>query len=299
MEDNLVERFAFENLPVQLCALTQQPIEDPVVMHRDLSDNWPSELKDMRDERLVNLMIVERSARDRYYEKLKQLDVVVSFSGGLDSTTVLYWARKLFNKVHPIIFDYGQRHKIEIKKAKDILINLGYETYKGEIDNFVIKMNHFNKYSNSSLVNMNVYVPERNSVNEIEDIPNTFVPGRNIYFFTFISQVAYQLGCRHIACGVNAIDGSGYPDCKPEFISALRRAIEIGIFNGTHIGFHAPLVFLKKTEIIRLGQWLGVPFEMTHSCYNGVSGGCGKCDSCILRRNAFNELGIEDPSIKE
>jgi len=291
MDDRIVEEFAFANYPYQICQLTQQPTDDPVVFHRDLSDWFPDDIKDIRDERLVNLMIVDRKARDAYYNKLKQLSVVVSLSGGIDSTTVLFWAKKLFGKVYAVIFDYGQRHKIEIEKALNIA--------KAYSDIYVVAgMKDLKQFSNSSLTRSDIDVPVHDDLTS-KEIPNTFVPGRNLYFCTAVSQFAYRENVRHIAFGFNLFDYSGYPDCRPEFVKAMREAIQIGIFNGMAIGFHAPLMFMKKVEIIRLGLELGVPYEMTHSCYNGIDGGCGECDSCKFRRAAFHELGLEDPAIKE
>jgi 7-cyano-7-deazaguanine synthase len=123
------------------------------------------------------------------------------------------------------------------------------------------------------------------------------VPGRNIYFITALAQKAYQLGGRHIAMGVNIMDYSGYPDCRPEFLEAMRDALTVGVFNNVGLGMHAPLMYLDKQAIVRLGMVLGVHYEDTHSCYNGIKGGCGECDSCILRRRAFEQIGTVDPSI--
>lgn len=300
MDDKALEQIAFTNLPKQICPLTGQGIVNASVMHRDLSDWWPSSLSDMRDDRIANLMIVERDARDRYYDKLKNTGIVLSFSGGLDSATVLHWCARLFGSVHCLIFDYGQRHKIEIERAVSYLEVHGDELNRGghEITWQVVDMSPINKLAASSLTRTDMRVPTNQSLSEMASrIPSTFVPGRNLYFMTAIAQSAFKNGWRHIAMGVNALDYSGYPDCRPEFVAAMREALSLGVFNGHDIGVHAPLMMLNKRSIIRLGIELGVKYEDTHSCYNGLAGGCGECDSCLLRRAAFNELGLQDPSI--
>ena len=159
-------------------------------------------------------------------------------------------------------------------------------------------MSPINRLATSALTRPEVEVPADRSVDEMSsDIPITFVPGRNVYFTTALAQAAYREGYRHIALGVNVLDYSGYPDCRPEFLDAMRTALRIGVFNGLDIGVHAPLMYLDKKQIIRLGTELGVDYSLTHSCYNGVAGGCGVCDSCTLRRKAFEDLGTVDPAI--
>lgn len=300
MDDNTVEKIAFDNLPNNVCALTGQPANDPAVMHKDLSDWWPSALLDMRDERIVNLLITERGARDEYYAKLKRMGVVLAFSGGLDSTTVLHWCMRLFGEVHCLMFDYGQRHLIEIECAENYMNNLMQRDDLGCAISFKkVDMSPINCMAESALTRSDIDVAANTPVDEMAsgDLPATFVPGRNVYFFTALAQAAYTRGWRHIAMGVNVLDYSGYPDCRPEFMEAMRHALSIGIFNGVGFGAHAPLMYLNKEKIIRLGMQLGVSYEDTHSCYNGVAGGCGTCDSCIIRRQAFKGLGLDDPAI--
>jgi len=308
MDSKSLLDMAMQNLPSQICPLTKQPIENPAIFHRDLSDWWPSSLHDMRDDRLANIAIVERSARDAYYAKLKTLPIVLGFSGGLDSATVLHWAMRIFGHVHCLIFDYGQRHKIEIEMAKHYV-----EKYamipppRGVTEEFlepiqtasydVIDMSIINRMADSSLTRDDKKPPRNQSDEEmLSKLPNTFVPGRNVYFITALAQRAYQIGTRHIAMGVNILDYSGYPDCRPEFIESMRDALTVGVFNGEGMGVHAPLMYLNKTNIVRLGRVLGVQYEDTHSCYEGVRGGCGECDSCILRRRAFESIGVMDPA---
>lgn len=294
MDKDALQEMVMTNTASQTCPLTNQPIEDAAVMHRDLSDWFPSSLQDMWDNRLQNVMLVERAARDAYYAKLKKLSIVMGFSGGLDSTTVLHWAAKLFGEVHCLTFDYGQRHKIEIEVAERYVAE---HFGKGSgVTQRTVDMSCINALADSALTRDDKVVPRNQTDEEMLNIPSTFVPGRNAYFMTALAQVAYAKGGRHLAMGVNILDYSGYPDCRPEFIHPMREALRIGVFNGTDIGVHAPLMLLDKKNIIRLGTELGVAYEDTHSCYEGVPGGCGECDSCILRRRAFKELELEDPA---
>lgn len=303
MDDKTVKEIALTNLPnANRCALTGREVEDGAVMHRDLSDWWPSSLIDMRSEKLDNLLIVERGARDNYYAKVKRAGVVLSFSGGLDSTTVLHWCIRLFGEVHCLLFDYGQRHAIEIDLAEQYLHQLMMQDDLGCAVSFErIDMSPINNMAKSALTRSNIEVAADTPVEEMAtgDLPATFVPGRNIYFITALAQAAYTRGWRHISMGVNVLDYSGYPDCRPEFIRAMREALGIGVFNNQDVAVHVPLMHLNKVQIIRLGMHLGVDYGSTHSCYNGVAGGCGACDSCILRRKAFTDLGLVDPAIEK
>ena len=305
MDEASLREMAMNNLPSQICPITRKPIRHPAVMHRDLSDWWPSNLHDMRDDRIANVMVVEHSARESYYQSLKRDSIHLGFSGGLDSTTSLYWCAKLFGEVHVMMFDYGQRHSIELdiaaayisKHSDDIESRFDCKIVPHRVDMGVI-----NDLAECSLTRSNMKPPADQSDDEmLSSIPNTFVPGRNIYFMTALAQNAYAFNSKHIAMGVNILDYSGYPDCRPEFLVKMRDALSIGIFNGdeTTLGVHAPLMYLNKVNIIRIGSHLGVKYEDTHSCYNGVIGGCGTCDSCILRRRAFVELGYDDPSINK
>lgn len=298
MDEKTLESFALANLPSQICPITKRPIVDAAVMHRDLSDWFPTTIADIRDDRLSNIVIVEREEREKYYAKLKQLGIVISFSGGLDSTTLLHWALRVFGKVHCVTFYYNQRHQIEVNYAEKYVAYAKNVFGHDRLSHQIVKMDVINDLAVSSLTRDKLQVPKNRSVDEMGGgQTSTFVPGRNLYFMTAVAQVAYSLGHRHIGLGVNVLDYSGYPDCRPEFIVAMNEAINIGIFNGMAVGVQAPLMYLTKKSIIRLGIELNVDYSKTHSCYNGVPGGCGECDSCILRRNAFGELLMEDPAI--
>lgn len=295
MDEDSLDRFLMGDVSHQICPMTGLPIKDPAVFHRDLSDNWPKEIHDIRDERLRNIMIVEWDAREEYYKRLKKLPVVLSFSGGLDSATVLHWCTRIFGSVHCLVFDYGQRHSDEIDFALDYVKHNNFDCL---VSCKIIEAEMIKSLASSSLTRSDINPPENSKIDST-NIPNTFVPGRNLFFITAIAQKAYEIGTRHIALGVNAIDYSGYPDCRPEFIDAMKQALTIGVFNNKHVHIHTPLITMTKAEIIKMGMAFQVKYEKTHSCYNGVLGGCGKCDSCQIRRNAFKSLGFIDPSIAE
>ena len=213
---------------------------------------------------------------------------LVLFSGGLDSTTCLYYALKEHKNVVAVSFDYSQRHKIEIQKAKKISSQL-------KIPHSIVKINS-EIFRNTSLVNRDIKVPKNFS--STKKIPNTYVPGRNILFLSFATSIAEGLGLSEIFIGVNALDYSGYPDCRPDFINAFQKAITIGTKSGDEkraIRIQTPLLHLSKKEIVLLANKLKGPFGMTHSCYDPIKGkACGKCDSCLLRKKGFEEAGVMD-----
>lgn len=213
---------------------------------------------------------------------------LVLFSGGLDSTTCLYYAHSQNKKIVAVSFDYSQRHKIEIKKAKKITSLL-------KIPHNIVKINP-EIFRNTSLVNKEIKVPKNFSSSQ--KIPNTYVPGRNILFLSYATSIAEGLGLSEIYIGVNALDYSGYPDCRPDFIKAFQHAISIGTKSGDEkksIQIKTPLLHLSKKEIVLLANKLKVPFSMTHSCYDPIKGkACGKCDSCLLRKKGFEEANVLD-----
>lgn len=213
---------------------------------------------------------------------------LVLLSGGLDSATCLYLAKNISKKVYAISFDYSQRHKVELKKAKKLAKELN-------IEHRIIKL-QTGIFQNSSLTDKKILVPKNFS--SMEKIPNTYVPGRNILFLSFATSYAESKNIETIFIGVNSLDYSGYPDCRPEFIKSFQKMISIGTKSGEEkktIQIKTPLVKLSKKEIILLANKLNVPFKLTHSCYdpNGEKP-CGKCDSCLLRKKGFLEAGILD-----
>ena len=214
---------------------------------------------------------------------------VVLFSGGLDSTTVLVYALKQGYDVYPLTFSYGQRHAIEIKQSERTL-----EKY-GLLNRQTVFSIDLTPFVNCSLINKNLEVPEFAE----NRIPSTYVPSRNIIFLSIASGLAETLGAEKIFIGVNSVDYSGYPDCRPEFIEAFNRTIAVGTKQGVESGIEvvAPILNMSKKEIIELGMSLGVDYSLTHSCYNPTSDGlsCGVCDSCRLRLEGFRQAGFKDP----
>jgi 7-cyano-7-deazaguanine synthase len=215
---------------------------------------------------------------------------VCLLSGGLDSATCLAFARREGFECYALSFDYGQRHRIELDAAARIVASLGAARH-------LIVPIDLRVFGGSALTS-DVEVPKSGVA---EGIPVTYVPARNTVFLSFALAWAEVLSCSDIFIGVNAIDYSGYPDCRPEFIDAFERmanlATKSGVEGRMHVHIHTPLIHLSKSEIIKLGGSLGVDFGLTHSCYDPDSQGrsCGLCDSCRLRLKGFAEAGIQDP----
>ncbi len=218
---------------------------------------------------------------------------VCLLSGGLDSATCLAWALREGFEVHALSFDYGQRHRVELDAARRVVEALG------AADHRVAKID-LRVFGHSALTD-DIDVPKgRDEAQMDAEIPITYVPARNTIFLSFALAWAEVLEASHIIIGVNALDYSGYPDCRPEFIAAFETmanlATKAGVEGRTKVKIHTPLIQLSKAGIVRLGQELGVPFGLTHSCYDPNSEGrvCGQCDSCLLRAKGFREAGIED-----
>lgn len=218
---------------------------------------------------------------------------VVLLSGGLDSATVLAFSRSEGFEPYALSFRYGQRHEREIAAAEKVAHSLGTRAHRiAQIDLRIF---------GGSALTSNLEVPTGRSPAEMtRDIPVTYVPARNTIFLSYALAWAEVLGAHDIFIGANAVDYSGYPDCRPEFIRAFERlanlATRAGI-EGKRFTIHAPLLALSKAEIIRRGLSLGVDYSLTHSCYNPTSDGlaCGVCDSCQLRLKGFREAGLPDP----
>ncbi len=215
---------------------------------------------------------------------------VVLLSGGLDSATCLAIAKSEGFECYALSFDYGQRHECELLAAKTIAGAMGVA------DHVVIKID-LRKWGGSALTS-DIAVPDAGGA---AGIPVTYVPARNIIFLSFATGWAEVLGAKDIFIGVNSVDYSGYPDCRPRFIEAFRQCANIGTKaedEGWQFNIHAPLQTLDKSAIIRRGIALGVDYSLTHSCYNPGADGraCGRCDSCSLRRKGFEAAGIPDPT---
>src|SRR3989338_206705 len=215
---------------------------------------------------------------------------VVLLSGGLDSATVLYYAKAKGFSPHCLVFDYGQRHCGEVKKAAAIARQAGCSCRIA-----TIRL----PWGASALLDKKIGLPKRKKIDPRE-IPVTYVPARNIIFLSFAASFAEAIGARAVFIGANAVDYSGYPDCRPEFFRAFQQALDRGLKSGVQkkaIRIYAPLLRKTKAKIIGLGLKLKVPYERTWSCYGGGRRPCGVCDSCLLRRRGFEEAGAADPSM--
>jgi 7-cyano-7-deazaguanine synthase len=218
---------------------------------------------------------------------------VCLLSGGLDSATCLALARREGYECYALSFDYGQRHKIELEAAARVAKAL-------DATRHLVARIGLDAFGGSALTS-GIDVPKGRSAGEMgEGIPVTYVPARNTIFLSFALAWAEVLESSHIFIGVNALDYSGYPDCRPEFIEAYERmanlATKAGVEGRTRVKIHTPLLHLSKAGIVKLGRELGLDFGLTFSCYDPGADGraCGQCDACLLRRKGFDEAGIED-----
>ncbi|MBV9009921.1 MAG: 7-cyano-7-deazaguanine synthase QueC [Verrucomicrobia bacterium] len=222
---------------------------------------------------------------------------VVLLSGGLDSATTLAIAKQQGYSAYALSFEYGQRHRIEIGAARAVARQLGAAEHR-------IVVIDLRGFGGSALTD-DIALPrthgERLEIEPGNAIPITYVPARNTIFLGYALAWAEVLGARDIFIGVNAVDYSGYPDCRPQFIAQFQRlanlATKAGVC-GASFHIHAPLIELTKAQIIRRGAELGVDFSLTHSCYDPAENGaaCGECDACLLRAKGFAEAGIPDPA---
>ncbi|MDR0932839.1 MAG: 7-cyano-7-deazaguanine synthase QueC [Victivallales bacterium] len=218
-------------------------------------------------------------------------NAVVLLSGGLDSATVLAIAKKANFDCYALSFDYGQRHSCELESAKKIARQLGAKRHN------IVKID-LRLWGGSALTDDAIAIPE---AGESQGIPATYVPARNLIFLSFATAWAETLKARDIFIGVNSVDYSGYPDCRPAFIESFRETARLGtcaVDENWSYNINAPLQAMSKAEIIRIGTQLEVDYALTTSCYNPDSAGrsCGKCDSCALRIAGFREAGVPDPT---
>ncbi len=220
---------------------------------------------------------------------------VVLLSGGVDSTTCLALAKHEGFAAYAVSFNYRQRHRAELEAARRIAKLLGAR------EHLVLDL-PLGVIGGSALTS-GIEVPKDATIEEMQGrIPVTYVPARNTIFLSFALAWAEVLGAADIFIGVNALDYSGYPDCRPEYIEAFEKmanlALKEAVEGRLHMRIHTPLIRMSKAEIIRKGVELGIDYGMTHSCYDPDPQGraCGRCDSCILRRKGFTEAGISDPT---
>jgi 7-cyano-7-deazaguanine synthase len=220
---------------------------------------------------------------------------VVLFSGGIDSTTTLAIAQQDGYTCCAVSFDYGQRHRVELQAARILAKHMG-------VDRHVIIPFSLRSIGGSSLID-DIAVPKGRDESEMGmDIPNTYVPARNTIFLSFALGLAEVVGAFDIFIGANAVDYSGYPDCRPAYLKAFEQmadlATKAGVEEQGRFKIQAPLIYMSKAEIIQTGVELGVDYSLTHSCYDPAEdgGACGDCDSCRLRRKGFEEAGVVDPT---
>lgn len=226
---------------------------------------------------------------------IKEKKAVVLSSGGLDSTIAMAIAKNEGYEIYSLSFSYGQRHALELEAARRVAKALGAR------EHMVIHVD-LGKIGGSALTDATIDVPKARSEEEMKkEIPITYVPARNTIFLSYALAWAEVLGASEIFIGVNAIDYSGYPDCRPEYIKSFEDmanlAIKAAVEGKMRITIRTPLIKMTKAEIIRKGMELGVDFQLTHSCYDPSPEGkaCGQCDSCLLRKKGFREAGIQDP----
>ncbi len=217
---------------------------------------------------------------------------VVLLSGGLDSATALYLARRRGYECHCLIVDYAQRHRKEVHAARRIAKVAG-------ADFQVVRLKF--PWKGSALTDVKLAVPSKRALSRIgRGIPPTYVPARNTIFLSLALGFSEAIGASRLFIGANALDFSGYPDCRPDYYRAFQQAARLGTKAGAEgktIRVETPLIRMSKEEIIRLGRRLGVPYELTWSCYQGRRAPCGCCDSCILRQKGFREAGYPDPAL--
>ena len=221
------------------------------------------------------------------------MKAVCLLSGGLDSSTCLALARREGYECYALSFDYGQRHRVELEAAARVAASLGAVQH-------VVARIDLRQFGRSALTD-DIAVPKGRAPAEMgHGIPVTYVPARNTIFLSFALAWAEVLEASDIFIGVNALDYSGYPDCRPEYIEAFERmanlATKAGVEGRTRVKIHTPLIRLSKAQIVKVGQELGLDFRLTHSCYDPDPQGrpCGQCDACLLRRKGFEEAGLED-----
>jgi len=212
---------------------------------------------------------------------------LVVLSGGQDSTTCLYWALNNYKEVQTITFDYGQRHRVELDAATKVAEIAG-------VRNEILPINTFEKLGGNSLTGS----ADVESSTVDRQLPNTFVPGRNLIFLTFAAAFAYQRGIKDIITGVCQTDYSGYPDCRQNTIEALQVAVNLGM--EYQVKIHTPLMWMTKAETVHFAKKVGAleALAWSHTCYNGKVPPCGECPACGLRAKGFDEAGIKDPLIE-
>jgi len=224
----------------------------------------------------------------------KKLQAIVLLSGGIDSATTLAIAKKMGFDIYALSFRYGQRHSVELKSARRL-------AKMNQVIRHLILDIDLQKIGGSALT-ADINVPKRKSASPLrKNIPITYVPARNTIFLSYALAWAEVVGADDIFIGVNVLDYSGYPDCRPKYIAAYQKmaglATKAGVEGRQNLKIHTPLIKMSKAQIIRKGIELGVDYNLTHSCYDPTESGeaCGECDSCLLRLKGFKDAGLKDP----
>jgi 7-cyano-7-deazaguanine synthase len=219
------------------------------------------------------------------------MKAVIVLSGGLDSTTCMGIAKAAGYELYPITFHYEQRHEREVECARKIA-----EYYGVSRRHRIVNLSFFQQLGGSSLTDKTEMV---NTDGVKDQIPNTYVPARNMIFLSLATAYAEVVGAKKIYTGVSSVDYSGYPDCRPEFIASMNQTInlatKVGVTSEEKLSIETPIIQMSKAETIKLGVSLQVPYHLTTSCYLGRQAACGVCDSCRLRIKGFEEVGLQDP----
>ena len=217
---------------------------------------------------------------------------LVVLSGGQDSTTCLYWALQRFGagNVSAVTFDYGQRHRVELDSARTIAA-------MAQVTHTLLPIDTFAAIGGNALTDQSI-APQTEHTEHATELPNTFVPGRNLIFLTFAAALAYTRGIQHSVTGVAQTDYSGYPDCRENTLKALELSLRLGM--DAPVTLHAPLMYMSKAETVELARQVGAmpALAYSHTCYNGAVPPCGQCDSCRLRAKGFAEAGVQDPLVE-
>lgn len=289
--EEYAKKLALENLPNK-CNLCNS-IKNLHIHHKDLIGTKYGlvGLSEIINNRLDNLEILCSSCHRDLHNKIKKKSVLVLFSSGLDSTTALYWALSNFKQVSALTFDYQQIHSKEVKLSKTVTDLL-------KIKHWIIQLDTWQQMKNKiSLIqgSLEKIKTHRKIEEMISNIPNTFVPGRNLLFLTIAGAFCSTYNIDFIVTGFNYIDASGYPDTRPEFVKITEESIRLAI-QKPELRIFCPLIYLTKAQIIKLGTYLDVDYSKTWSCYQGREKACGKCDTCKLRMKGFKEAGVKDPT---
>jgi 7-cyano-7-deazaguanine synthase len=217
---------------------------------------------------------------------------LVILSGGLDSTVCMALAARDTDRLLALTFDYGQRHRVELECAARVAAHYGAEHLVVTLD--------ASRWGGSALTDPTIEIPEAAPGSDADAIPVTYVPARNLVFLAVAMGVSEARGADVVYLGVNALDYSGYPDCRPEFVRAFEAAAALALKRGVEgnpVAVRTPLIALSKADIVRLGVSLGAPLHLTWSCYRGDDHPCGRCDACALRAKGFAEAGVLDPAM--